>query len=101
MLGKICEKHNDLSYFEHYEKASEYLYENNAEYPSKVGYTTPQLLSVEALEVYYRIHVCIVKTLELNEGDELHESSQRLFNKYLDYAVNSAFCRQQSKSDLA
>lgn len=36
MLGKICEKYGDLSYLEHYEKASQLLYENNAQYPKKV-----------------------------------------------------------------
>lgn len=101
MLGKISEKHGDLNYFEHYEKAADLLYENEAEYPSKISYNTPQTLSIEALEVYYRIHVCIIKNLELNEGKPLDLKTKTLFNKYLDFCGNGAFVKQVSKGDLA
>lgn len=100
MLGKISEKHGDLSYFEHYEKAAELLYENEAEYPTKIGYTTPQTLAIEALEVYYRIHVCVIKNLELNEGKPLDQKTKQIFNKYLDLVGKGHFVKQMSKSDL-
>lgn len=101
MLGKICEKNDDFSYLDHYEKAAELLYENEAEYPTKVGYTTPQTLAIEALEVYYRVHVCIIKNLELNEGKTLDPKIRQRFSKHLNNCATGPFAKQVSKGDLA
>lgn len=101
MLGKICEKDGDFNYLDHYEKASELLYENEAEFPSKVGYTAPQTLAIEALEIYYRVHVCVIKTLELNEGKPLDTKTRQLFNKHLSLCAKGPFAKQLSKGDLA
>lgn len=60
------------------------LEENNACYPEKINYNNPQHLSLEALEVYYRINASILKYLELHEGKPILHSLGKCFKKYLD-----------------
>lgn len=80
-------------------QASLLLYENKASYPKKISYSTPLNLSVEALEVHYRIHASILKYLEQHEGKPLKKSLGLLFQQYLKSCANSAFMKYQSKSD--
>lgn len=54
-------------FLEHYLKASKYLYECNVTYPYKIIHANPQNLSVEALEIFYRITSSILKYLEQHE----------------------------------
>ncbi|WAR03684.1 CABIN-like protein [Mya arenaria] len=66
MQGKCGEKarRHLREYIHLYFKAMQCLHEENAKYPRKImfSYTTPHL-AVEALEIYYRIHVAILKLL--------------------------------------
>lgn len=99
MLGKIAEKRKSEPgiYLEHYNKAGKLLFENKATYPLKINYTNPQHLSMEALEVHYRIHASILKYLELHEDKPISRSIGRLFQKYLRDSNNSLFTSPISK----
>lgn len=55
--------------------------ENNAQYPEKIHYNNPQHLSVEALELHYRIHASVLKYLELHEGKDIPNSLGAFFKK--------------------
>jgi hypothetical protein len=54
-------------------------------------------LAVEALEVYYRIHACILKYLEQNEGRKLDEDLKMLFEKVLKDAAAGPFMASNLK----
>lgn len=60
------------------------MHENNATYPEKISFNSPQHLSLEALELHYRMNASILKYLELHEGKELSHSIGALFKKSLD-----------------
>lgn len=93
MLGKIAEKRKQepASYLEHYNKAGKLLFENKATYPLKINYSNPQHLSMEALEIHYRIHASLLKYLELHEDKPLSRSVGRIFQKYLRDSNNGLF----------
>lgn len=69
MLGKISEKlkHDLLTILEYYEQAYLCIYLDKASYPRKITYYNPPYLSIEALEIHYRIHSCILKYLLNNK----------------------------------
>lgn len=73
------------------------LYENNAQYPRRVSHKTPQNLSIEALEVHYRIHASILKYLEQHEGKPLKKSLGQLFRWHLKNCSEGPFMKYQSK----
>jgi hypothetical protein len=54
-------------------------------------------LAVEALEVYYRIHACILKYLEQNEGRKLEKDIKTLFEKMLKDSAEGPFMASSSK----
>lgn len=99
MLGKIAEKRKEQPeiYIDHYIKASRCLYENNASYPFRICHSNPQNLSIEALEVYYRITSSIIKYIEQ------HSTITRLMGKYftkiLKEVGHSSFAMNQAKID--
>ncbi|XP_072762606.1 calcineurin-binding protein cabin-1 isoform X3 [Anoplolepis gracilipes] len=99
MLGKVAEKKNQDPpiFLEHYAKASELLYENNAQYPRRISHKSPQNLSIEALEVHYRIHASILKYLEQHEGKPLKKSLGQLFSWHLKNCSEGPFMKYQSK----
>nr|XP_012218304.1 PREDICTED: calcineurin-binding protein cabin-1-like isoform X4 [Linepithema humile] len=99
MLGKVAEKKNQDPpvFLEHYAKASELLYENNAQYPRRISHKSPQNLSIEALEVHYRIHASILKYLEQHEGKPLKKSLGQLFLWHLKNCSEGPFMKYQSK----
>ncbi|XP_063910388.1 calcineurin-binding protein cabin-1-like isoform X2 [Zophobas morio] len=86
ILGKVAEKKQEepQAYLKYYVMASKLLHENNAMYPDKINYHNPQHLSVEALELHYRIHASVLKYLELHEGKEIPNSVGNLFKEHLD-----------------
>lgn len=102
MLGKITEKREDdpMAAIQQYQKAAHFLYENNATYPVKINYTNPPEYSIEALEVHYRIHACILKFLESNEGKKLDEKHETFFKQVLSREHSGPFMCGKSKSDL-
>lgn len=67
-------------------QAKALLEENNACYPDKISYTNPQHLSLEALEIHYRIHASILKYLELHEGKPILSTVGKMFKKCLNSA---------------
>lgn len=100
MLGKVAEK-RDLSpkiILDHYAKSSKFLDVLGASYTRKITYSNPQNLSVEALEVFYRIHASILKHLEQCEGKILDQTVQQLFQQTLNDAANGPFMARQSES---
>ncbi|XP_069674696.1 calcineurin-binding protein cabin-1-like isoform X2 [Periplaneta americana] len=99
MLGKVAEKrdHDPSVYLTHFTKASELLHENRASYARKISYNNPQNLAVEALEVYYRIHACILKYLEQYEGKKLEKDMRILFEKLLKEATEGPFMASNAK----
>ncbi|KAF5296187.1 hypothetical protein FQA39_LY12641 [Lamprigera yunnana] len=86
MLGKVAEKRRKepVEYLQHYLTAAALLSENNATYPDKINYHNPQHLSIEALEIHYRIHASILKYLELHEGKNITSTIGKMFKKCLD-----------------
>ncbi|KAI9578800.1 hypothetical protein GQX74_009374 [Glossina fuscipes] len=99
MLGKISEKRKEEPkvYLNHYLMAANYLYENNATYPIKLNHSNPTTLSVEALEVFYRINASIIKFLEHEK--EVTRTNVDLFNKVLKNLSNSPFAYNKAKVD--
>ncbi|KAI4485580.1 hypothetical protein M0802_012702 [Mischocyttarus mexicanus] len=99
MLGKIAEKKNEDPpiFLSCYAQASKLLYENNAEYPRRISHKNPQYLSIEALEVHYRIHASILKYLEQHEGKPLKKSLGQLFQWHLKNCSEGSFMKFQSK----
>lgn len=78
-------------------QAANYLYENNATYPIKLNHSNPTTLSVEALEVFYRINASIIKFLEHEK--EVARTNGDLFNKVLKNLSNSPFAYNKAKVD--
>lgn len=73
------------------------LYENNAQYPRRISHKSPQNLSIEALEIHYRIHASILKYLEQHEGKSLKKSLGQLFHWHLKNCSEGPFMKFQSK----
>ncbi|XP_037822431.1 calcineurin-binding protein cabin-1-like, partial [Lucilia sericata] len=99
MLGKISEKRKEEPkvYLNYYLMAANHLYESNATYPIKINHSNPTMLSVEALEVFYRINAAIIKYLQ--SGKEITRSTGDLFNKILKNLSNSPFAYNKAKID--
>ena len=93
MLGKVAEKRfkpfSEL--IEHYQRAAQLLEESSAAYPRKITYNTPPQLSVEALEIHYRIHSQCLKTLMSFEGRPKDNSAYLGISKQLELASKGAF----------
>ena len=72
MIGKIKEKqgHPLLTSLEYYQKAIGFLRKNQVVVPRKINYNNPHEFSIEALEVYYRIHASILKAVAKAEGEK-------------------------------
>ncbi|KAG0693727.1 Calcineurin-binding protein cabin-1 [Chionoecetes opilio] len=102
MLGKVAEKKgkDPALILEYYIKASQHLHQIQAKYPAKINYNSPQEYSVEALEMYYRIHVYILKYLQGREGKSVEKEVMDVFTKALDDMTNSPFvlCQEKKRS---
>ncbi|KAL3843014.1 hypothetical protein ACJMK2_020975 [Sinanodonta woodiana] len=96
MRGKCLEKMRKppKEYLYYFVKAAKYIHEENAFYPKRItfAYTTPKL-AVEALEMYYRLHVAILKYI-LKSSDT---QDYPLYWKYVEEAANSPFARGMEK----
>jgi len=84
----------------HYHQAAVLLEEASAAYPPKISYNSPPHLSVEALEIYYRIHSNILKTLLASQDRPLDPSLALILAKYLKLAANGLFCRGGKKNSV-
>lgn len=99
MLGKISEKRKEQPemFINHYIKAAQCLYENNASYPFRICHSNPQNLSIEALEVYYRITSSIIKYIE--QHSTITRPIGKYFIKILKDVGGSPFAMNQAKID--
>lgn len=97
MLGKISEKKKEqpINYLNHYLKSAKYLYEDNATYPIKINHNNPTHLSIESLEVFYRITVCIMKYLE--QHNKINKPTAKLFLNVLKELSTSPFAYNRAK----
>lgn len=97
MLGKIAEKRREAptTVLDHYFTSGRYLYESNATYPFKISFTNPQNLSLEALEIYYRITASIVKYVETHRV--VPRGIGKHFLKVLKETASSPFALSQAK----
>ncbi|KAK9871634.1 hypothetical protein WA026_013014 [Henosepilachna vigintioctopunctata] len=103
ILGKIAEKKQTEpnEYLNYYLTASQLLEENNATYPDKIMYNSPQHLSVEALELHYRVNSSILKYLELHEEKQISSAIGSLFKKSLDaLTINQKLAAQRAQKKL-
>lgn len=93
MLGKIAEKRARPfdEYVGCYQKAAQLLEESSAAYPKRISYNTPGHLSVEALEIYYRIHSNCLKVLMTQEGKQIDIELCRTVARQLEIASKGAF----------
>merc|ERR1719341_1308296 len=68
-----------------YIKSICFLRKNEITMPRKINYNNPQDFSIEALEVYYRIHASILKTIAKAEKEkkEVPEDTCRKFYEVL------------------
>ncbi|XP_076450993.1 uncharacterized protein LOC143286923 isoform X2 [Babylonia areolata] len=99
MMGKVMEKQrvHPRLYLEHYKQAAIYLHEEEAKYPRKIQYhSSPPHLSLEALEMYYRLHVAVMKHLLRISSPETKDDMV-LFDRYLTEATESPFALQKEK----
>ncbi len=95
MLGKVAEKRSKpfSELIEHYQRAAQLLEESSAAYPRKIPYNTPPQLSVEALEIHYRIHSQCLKTLMSLEGRPKDTSVYLEISKQLELTSKGAFAQ--------
>jgi calcineurin-binding protein cabin-1 len=97
MLGKISEKRKEAPeiWLEVYCKSAKTLYESNATYPIKINHSSPSNLSIEALEIYYRISSGIIKYLE--QHATVTKKLLKYFNKVLKELSTSPFAINRAK----
>nr|CAD7579367.1 unnamed protein product [Timema californicum] len=93
MLGKVEEKQQDtpLQSLQQYSKALENLVANQAIFTRSVNYDNPDHLSMEAVEVVYRIHACVLKYLEQHEGRALPKQTCAAILEHLDAVRGGPF----------
>ena len=99
VLGKIAEKHNALRALHYYDLADKHLYLTGACYPEKINYYNPKHLSVEALEIHYRIHACALKSLLSGKNPKIKALTRT--KTYLLSALRSPFVKRSEKDKTA
>jgi len=110
MIGKIKEKQGVelANCLEFYLKSIGFLRKNGITVPRKINYNNPQDFAIEALEVYYRIHASILKTLARAEKERktISENSCKKYYKVLKdtqldeiYTANAASSKMERFSN--
>lgn len=99
MLGKVAEKtgQHPKEYLFHYRLAAWHLHEDGALYPKKIPYHNPPHLSMEALEVYFRIHASVLKYLMDNEGGAVDRGTYSLIKTHFEEVAAGNFATFQDK----
>lgn len=102
MLGKVAEKRSRPldEFVDHYQRAAKLLEEASAAYPKRISYNTPAQLSVEALEVYYRIHSNCLKSLMTLEGRPPDSALSSVIYKQLQVAAKGFFAQGGRRSSV-
>jgi hypothetical protein len=96
LLGKVHEKFDVLKALDYYDLADKHLYLSGASYPKRISYS-PQSLSLEALEVHYRIHAAVLKCILRENKISVRRLSR--MKMHLLNALRSPFARGVSKDD--
>ncbi|XP_054095583.1 calcineurin-binding protein cabin-1-like [Callithrix jacchus] len=96
MLGKVAEKQQQppTVYLLHYRQAGHYLHEEAARYPKKIHYHNPPELTMEALEVYFRLHASILKLL----GKPDSGVGAEVLVNFMKEAAEGPFARGEEKN---
>lgn len=99
MLGKVAEKRNKppAVYLDFYSKAVDMLQKAGAIYPLKISYSTPMNLSIEVLEMHYRIHASILKYIEQHESKPIPVSVGKVFQTCIEEWRKGPFSRKSAK----
>ncbi|KAI8437320.1 hypothetical protein MSG28_011679 [Choristoneura fumiferana] len=99
MLGKVAEKRNKppAVYLDFYSKAVDMLQKAGAIYPLKISYSTPMTLSIEVLEMHYRIHASILKYIEQHENKPIPVSVGKVFQTCIEEWKKGPFSRKSAK----
>lgn len=102
LLGKITHKMGCPPgvYLDHLYQSLQHLYEMNAEYPRKILYHCPPLLSIESLELYYKIHALSMKFLLKYEETPAPKDELRAVWKFIQKAGSSPFAKFQEKAKI-
>lgn len=97
-LGKIAERNNILQALKYYELSDLHLALSGATYPSKISYHNSTRLSIEALEVHYRIHACVLKYVRRHNG-RMPAKTLSQIKIHLLRALRSPFTKQAQVSN--
>ncbi|XP_078360870.1 calcineurin-binding protein cabin-1-like isoform X1 [Oculina patagonica] len=97
ILGKITEKLKKPPsvYLEHYQKSAKYLDDDISSYPRKISYYSPPDHSLEALEIYFRIHVAVLKLL----FDKFPDVDVSVLEEHLQRASQGPFYHPEFDTD--
>ncbi|XP_041466733.1 calcineurin-binding protein cabin-1-like [Lytechinus variegatus] len=99
MLGKVAEKRLLMEEsLQHYLKASYHLHESEARYPKKIPYHNPTDFSLEALEMYFRIHSAILKLVQCSlPGTKIKLDEYGTLEGLVQEAAQLPFVRAEEK----
>ncbi|CAK1545405.1 unnamed protein product [Leptosia nina] len=99
MLGKVAEKRNKPPsiYLNYYMKGFKSLLEADANYPLKINYSSPTHLSIEVLELHYRIHASILKYIEQHENKPISASVGKVFLNCIEEWQRGPFTSKPKK----
>lgn len=102
LLGKITHKlgYSPAIYLDHLYQSLQHLYEMYAVYPRRILYHSPPKLSIESLELYYKIHALSIKYLLKCEDTPAPKDELRAIWKYIQKAGSSPFAKFQEKAEL-
>ncbi|XP_023953974.2 calcineurin-binding protein cabin-1-like [Bicyclus anynana] len=102
MLGKVAEKRNKPPsvYLNFYLQGIKNLQEAGATYPSKINYNSPSHLSIEVLELHYRIHATILKYIEQHENKLIPASVGKVFLNCIEEWEQSPYKRKNKKDNV-
>ncbi|OQR70640.1 calcineurin-binding protein cabin-1-like [Tropilaelaps mercedesae] len=99
MLSKVTHKMGEPLevYMEHISRAAHNLYELEARYPKKVIYQTPAYLSIEALEMHYKVHAFAAKFLIRNQQRQISPAELQILERHLREASEGHFARHRER----
>lgn len=100
LLGKIAHKMGEppAVYLNHLYLSLQYLHQMHARYPRKILYHSPPPLSIEALELYYKIHALCIKFLLKYEDKSAPKKDLQAVRMHLEKASKSPFALFQERS---
>ncbi|XP_064478265.1 calcineurin-binding protein cabin-1-like [Ornithodoros turicata] len=103
LLGKITHKAKEppAIYLNHLYLSLQYLHRMNAKYPRKILYHSPPFLSIESLELYYKIHALCFKFLLKYEEKTAPKEDLEAVRMYLEKTSKSPIALFQERSSGA